>query len=212
MRTTAFVLLATLTAFVAGCGKKPGPQSGPEGDAPQGGSDQDRLQGVWAVEKFDAGDPERVPPPEELKAFRFHFDGGKLRIRDDGDFASSFVLDTASNPKVMIVTALDENGRPRKRFASEEIDRSEWLYKFDGEALVLAVVEGPGQRPSNFTPRPSSGRPPAIVATPGKGPHTVKDDNYVPAVHILRLKKTNEAPPTPKPRPNIPTGTRPKGK
>jgi uncharacterized protein (TIGR03067 family) len=201
-------MLMTLTAFAAGCDRKPGAQSDPEGGPQAGDSDRDRLQGVWAVEKYEAGDPERSPSPEEVKAFRFHFDGNKLRIRDDGEVASSFVLDTASNPKVMIVTALDENGRPRKGFASEGVDRSEWLYKFDGEALVLAVVEGP-TRPSNFTPRPPAGRPPAIIVTPGTGPKTVKDDNYVPAVNVLRLKKSNETPPAPKPRPEGSRVTRP---
>jgi uncharacterized protein (TIGR03067 family) len=211
MRRAAFVLLATLTALVAGCGKKPGPQSGPEGSTPQGGeSDQEKLQGVWAVEKLDAGDPKLSPSTEVVQKMRVHFDGTKVWM--DGRLRYSMVLDTASNPKVMIVNRLNEDGQP-EQFGGEkgQVERNEWLYKFDGEILVLAVVLGKAKRPTNFTPQPSSGRL-DIVGTPGKGVPTVNEDNYVPAVSILRLKKTNEAPPIPKPRPSLPQGTRPKGK
>jgi uncharacterized protein (TIGR03067 family) len=201
MRFAAFVILSALTALVAGCGKPTGSQSGPDGGPRGDGSDQDKLQGVWAVEKYDTGEPDRGPPADEIQKVRVHFDGNKIRM--NGRLKFSMVLDTASNPKVMIVTEVNEDGKPQERFGGEkgEIERVEWLYKFDGDSLVLAILDGPGKRPSNFTPRPSSGDRPFITGGP-KGVKTIKDDNYVPAVNILRLQKTDEAPPAPpKPRP-----------
>jgi len=167
MRTAALLLFAALTA--SACQKKP--------DAPGGGasvSDHDRLQGVWMIESADDGSQSNAPPPDDMKDDRLQFEGDHLTIvgpRDRVRF--SFALETSSDPKAIVLTELGDDGRPQS-------EKSEWIYKFDGDVLVVAVPREAGGRPTEFRTRSGSseqpGRPREIGCT------------------AMRLRKADEKP------------------
>jgi hypothetical protein len=82
---------------------------------------------------------------------RYIFQGNKLRTdakSDAGSFGASYtvVFDSASNPKVLIVTPLGEDGRP-------------------GDVLVLA--QSGGKRPTTFAPKAPAGTPGKDKYVPG---------------------------------------------
>jgi uncharacterized protein (TIGR03067 family) len=189
MRIFALLLLASLTGLAAvGCRKKPDPASD-SGTAVSG--DQSRLQGVWSIEAVDTGDPKDVPAPEEFQKTRFQFQGNRLNIVDGHRWTRmSFSLQENSDPKVMVMTELNEKGEPERIMVSvnksRDPEKHEWIYKFEGDLLVIAVTKGEGSRPTEFKARAGS----FVV---GK---------EVEAIIIAKLKKTSEAPPTdPGPRP-----------
>jgi uncharacterized protein (TIGR03067 family) len=183
MRTLAFILLAALTAFAVGCKKKTDPTTGGGNIVP--GSDQDRLQGVWAIESVEEA-KKKGQRPDDLTGVRFQFKGDRLTIFEGSrvDVVFAFTLDTAQDPKVMTLVELGHDGQPLRRGATRvgtaprvdagEVQKEEWLYKFEGDTLVLAVTKDPGPRPTEFKPR--AGQP------------------QVPAVFIAKLKKTDETP------------------
>ncbi len=184
MRTAQLLLLIALTGLAVGCSKnKPT-------DDPGTGSDSDRLQGMWAIESFEAPNPTDRPGDDELRGVRFVFEGDKLRITHGGreEQTSGFVLDTASNPKVMILTRLGDDGRPRRKLGPKgegegQVQKIEAIYKFDADTLVLAMPEGPGAdratRPTEFKPK--------ARGTDGPG------GSSTPDVFVVRFKKTTEA-------------------
>jgi uncharacterized protein (TIGR03067 family) len=201
MRTAALFLFAVLSSFAVGCGKsKPTPappDSGPGTGTGSGGtSDQDRLQGVWKVESVEPGNPTESPPPDLLASFRINIKGDRIWLSKEGenDPKSSFVLDTASNPNVIIHTRLDAKGQPARIVTPDKpegfVEQTEWIYKFDGETLVLAIPHGPGARPHDFKATPARGE---------KLPPPKSGAQYIPAVDVVRLKKTNESVDSPPP-------------
>lgn len=214
MRAIALVLLIGFSGAVAGCGKpqtaqtppdsgkKADSQARPENRTPKNGatprvgnSDQERLQGVWAVEKYDAGNLITAPPSAVLKTMRYAFAGNKLRHY--GEYRGkkyeenySFALAGDSNPKGMNVTRLGEDGKPTH---GTDSDTEQWIYKLDGDHLILAIGDAK-KRPTDFIPKPSSGPRPGT-----SGEETSKKEPYVPAIDVIRLKKTTESAPAPNP-------------
>jgi uncharacterized protein (TIGR03067 family) len=185
--------MAALIAIAVGCSKKSDPTSNSGGTPDEVVSvDKERLQGVWAVESIDTGDPnQKLRPGDKIEDFRFHFQGdrlGKGKV-DRVTQPMSFQLDDSVDPKVMTVTYLGKDGLPYNDrgpgvVSKEPAPSREWLYKFDGDDLVLAVPEHtvfspPIPRPTDFTPYPTSAKP---------------GEPSVMGVTIFRLKKTNENP------------------
>jgi uncharacterized protein (TIGR03067 family) len=177
----AFLLLAGF----AGCSDKP------PGGAPAAPADAERLQGVWAVESVEAGDPKlKLPDDVDRTKIRMQFRGDRIAGGVAGNLfeTGSFVLDESANPRVMSVTPL-EGGQPvRPQPGSPfQVFPRDHLYKFDGETLVIAVpqvaifTEKPPERPTDFAPR--------------------LDENGRAKVIVMRLVRTDEAvveaPPSP---------------
>ncbi|MBM3979318.1 MAG: TIGR03067 domain-containing protein [Planctomycetes bacterium] len=205
MRSIRVTTLALALAALAGCGKKA------ETGAPSGaGGDRDRLQGTWAIETFDEGRhqnhakyetledvrPPNPADPEDIAAVRLTFDGDRLTIALYGETkdALTVVLDETANPKVLKLTeVLDADARPRGTFAgtkrggpapAREPEKQEWIYKFDGDKLVVAFSKGgDGPRPTEFKARLRS----------------EENGKEVPRVTVVTLKKT-DAPPPARPR------------
>ncbi|MCE9563636.1 MAG: TIGR03067 domain-containing protein [Planctomycetes bacterium] len=192
MRAAVFLLLAILLGFATGCGKSPpAPPSDPT-PTPRIVSDKDRLQGVWTVESWENGDPKEKMTEEERAIVRVAFEGDKMRFAENPKQRQdklAISLNEGADPKTITLTQLDADGQPRQvTIAGKNLpNRSEWIYKFDGEILVLAVTGPEGKRPTEFKAKPAVGRPPAFGP---KGP--IGGEGFVPAVDIVRLKKTNE--------------------
>jgi uncharacterized protein (TIGR03067 family) len=206
MRSISLGLLAVIGVALSGCGKsethpaidstkKTRPQADQEG-APQGGTGQGvgstpkvphdlaRLQGIWRVEKYDAADPITAPPPAVLATMRYSFEGKKLQVERnilDKKITETFTfeLDLNSDPRGMLVTRVDEAGKPLQ---APYIANEQWIYKWDGDDLVLAK-SGPN-RPSAFVPKPPSDRPPN---TGGDEKDTEGLNKY--GVSVIHLKK-----------------------
>ena len=178
MRTAALILLASLCALAVGCKKKPDTGTD-ESVRIVPGSDLERFQGVWGVEKMDSGRRVEDFPPEEvaramesLKQSRFQFDSKSVSMNLLGrQERASFVLDETQNPKAMYLTESREGGPAS--------NRSEWIYKFEGDYLVLAFAEG-GQRPTEFKAR--AGQPVQRGVPEERG------------IHVIWLKKSDELP------------------
>jgi uncharacterized protein (TIGR03067 family) len=110
----------------------------------------------------------------------------------------TFALDETQDPKVMILTVpppkteqrparlgTGKSAGPPPAERPPPDERLEWIYKFDGEVLIIALIEG-GARPTQFKARRK-------VNPTGE-----------PGVTVLTLKKT-EIPPKPDPGPRYPT-------
>jgi len=184
MRNITILLLAVLIGLTIGCGQKPSatlPWSGPEQIT--GVSDLERLQGVWAVESMDMGDPKWLPPEDVTKSVRFQFQGNRLNMIAKGIWErSSFTLHETVDPKVMTLIQVNDMGEPRKRPMTSEPKKKEQLYKFEGDLLVIAFCEGSdGPRPTEFKARSGNLNP-------------KKPEEY--AIVLIKLKKTNEEPKT----------------
>ncbi len=185
-----FALLATV-----GCnGADPGDRSGDVDSGIEPGSDLAQIQGMWEITAFNAARPGDGPGPEKAKAIRLIFQGNKLTISVGSDYQAHFevTLHPEANPKRMTVIESDgsgNNARPGTakskgtvRATARSEDQSEWLYKFEGETLVLAVAD-PGQpAPKDFTPRAFGG-----LAGTAKGSSPAPTTGRV---DIIRLKKT----------------------
>lgn len=200
LRTVA--LLAALAALV-GCGKKPEPvaPSPPPGD-------REKLQGLWAIESLDEARPLTERMREEIKNDRIKVEGDKFTIISRGEeIKFTFTLDENQNPKVLRLTEVIDGesklggrgatSRGTKRAdppPAREPEKWDWIYKFEGDALVFAFIKGEkGEKPAEFKAR-----------TPKFEP----DKPFEPGVTVLTVKKTDvPAPPAP-PRPTAPFGTR----
>lgn len=196
MRVSAFVLLAGLLGFVAGCGKKEG-SSGPTATGP---SDQDKMQGVWKIETIDVGgDPKEGPPKAFIEKMRFAVKGDRFYFIEDDGYAKEeqFTLDSTKEPKHMTSTRLDDDGKPLKRgrFKNGKYEESgdlvvENIYKFDGDKLVIAVSEGDkAVRPTEFKARVPDKFDPANPDKPNYG------------IAVLTLVKAGDTVPEIKKRP-----------
>lgn len=188
--TLSLVLLA---AFLAGC-QKLEQSFAPPGSGNNAG-DRDRLQGVWAVESVDTGDPKaKLPPGLKLEDMRTQFVGNEMLVTLAGRPMQrmSFGLQETAEPKVLVITYLGDDGQPKRPSGpagpipgGKPAPPRDWIYKFDGEILVVAqpdyaiFYDKPMKRPVDFAPIPSSFKP-------GHPP--------VNGVTITRLKKTTEQP------------------
>jgi uncharacterized protein (TIGR03067 family) len=200
---TALLFAALMVLTATGCAKKPdsAPDSG--GGVPSGGSvsDRDRLQGVWIIESKDEGDFKREAGMD--RGDRFQFQGDQLiriEAKDDPGERFSLTLDPSKDPKWMTLIRLDSSGKPIPATPKHrEPLNEEWIYRFDGEALIVAesMTIEKSSRPTEFKARalsiPKFGQP------------------LVPSVTLWQLKKTNEpffqpVPPRPPPAPHGGTG------
>ncbi len=191
VRTAVFLGLSLLS--VAGCST--GRPTAPTEDDPKPATDLDRLQGVWAVESFDAGDPKgKLPPGLKVEDMRTQFVGNEMGMGVAGRITGrmSFSLQENANPKVMTVTHLGEDGQPRRSDGPKGLVPGgkpaaprDCIYKFEGDFLVVAepiyavFYDKPMKRPADFTAISSSSKP-------GEPP--------VNGVTIVRLRKTDEKP------------------
>lgn len=126
------------------------------------GSDAARLQGKWALEAMELGDGKSASAAL-LKNVWFEFTGNRCTcsIRGLPDDCT-FELTESDEPKRMRLRAIEEidGGRravtkvkgPDGVYRDRAMDES-YLYKFDGEQLVLAVALGGGPVPDSFEPR-----------------------------------------------------------
>ena len=182
----AFVAVALLTT--CSCSRKAEEAvPPPEGEAgePKTPADADRLQGVWACVSLDTGDPsQKLPPGQRVEDIRIHIQKNRMGIGlVSGPLQPlSFTLQEATTPKVMTVTYVGKDGLPYRdrgpgATSKEPAPSREWLYKFDGDRLVLAKLDTaifapPCPRPSDFVARPWS--------------------EHSPGVQVWRLRKTEE--------------------
>lgn len=205
MRTAAFVLLLSATGFTLGCGKTT-PTSGPDVAVPGPDtktpsktqpepvvkSDKERLQGVWAVESIESSDPVFKQPPDLAKNLRYHFVGDRLVVTRQGEMRGfeTVSLDSNKSPKCMDIASYNQKGEPSGEITpgpkGETItiqSKGQWIYKFAGDSLVLAVTEWDrvGYRPTDFKPLASE------VKRDDTGQRVVR-----PEVLIVTLKKLNE--------------------
>ncbi len=189
----AFVLLVALVASGAGCKRKAEPTA-PSADVST--ADRDRLQGTWGIETFDDGRAEELSPAEKAqydertRQVRFRFAGDKLTIVSEGrETVMMFSLGETQTPKVMKMTESADATESRATFrgtrrgdgppAKREPEVNTWIYKFDGETLVIALVKGDDkERPTEFKAR-------APEYGPGK---------FVAGVTLVTLKKTDVPP------------------
>ena len=178
MRTAGVVLFAALAGAPVGCDRAaPAPAPAPEPAPPRAQTDKERLQGVWAIESIDTGDP-KLKLPEDFKKLRYQFRGDRIDTGLAGKFRryAAVEVNDRTDPKVLTVTLLDLAGKPFRPEGTFQAHPREWLYKFDGDTLVLAkadaavFAEKPPARPTGFEPK--------LPDKTGGG------------VTVLRLKKT----------------------
>ncbi|MCE9530457.1 MAG: hypothetical protein K8T89_04900 [Planctomycetes bacterium] len=164
------LLTAAALIFVCSCSRKgPDAVSSPEPDSAErkAAADSERLQGVWACESLDTGDPkQKLPPDLRVEDFRIHIKGNRLgKGLANGPLQHlSFTLQAGATPKVMTVTFLGKDGLPYNdrgpgAKSKDPAPSREWLYKFDGDKLVLAVLDAaifspPCPPPADFVARP----------------------------------------------------------
>jgi uncharacterized protein (TIGR03067 family) len=188
-------LLVVFTTAAVGCSKKTEPET------PSGGgssTDRDKLQGLWALESIEDGRPDTPRRQEEIKNSRVKIEGDKLTIFAEGDeMKFTFTVDEAQNPKVIALTEVVEGGRSRRssptysgtrKAAPEparEPEKSNWIYKFEGDKVVVAFFKGDDKgQPTEFKAR-------AGKFEPGKNE---------PGIIVITLKKTDSPPPPVEPR------------
>src|SRR5262249_54299110 len=109
--------------------------------------------------------------PAEGNNARFQFVGDTMSRRESAtDLGELFAAtwDSEKNPKLLTLVPLGPDGKPQPG------DTKRWIYKFDGDKLVIAYGYAPTP-PVDFHPDPNNG------------------------VIVLRLKKTDELPVVPQP-------------
>jgi uncharacterized protein (TIGR03067 family) len=137
-----FFIGVSIATVVVGC-QKPSVSTGNgnEGSGDGNQSDRDRLQGVWLFESIDTGDAKMKM--EKSRDARIQFQGDKVIIteskNDSGEWFS-MSLDTTKEPKWMTLKRLDSSGNPLPQtLANANPINEEWIYKFDGDALNIAI-------------------------------------------------------------------------
>jgi len=111
-----------------------------EKDKPK--KDEDAIQGVWLLEKFEGGPALPVPPGVQM--IRFTFKDGKLDVSQPGQpqgQQGTYKLDPTAKPKSIDLT---EGGNGRTTLG---------IYELDGETLKICLVDGQAAvRPAEFKP------------------------------------------------------------
>ena len=119
---------------VAACGLAIAAPIPKEKDKPK--KDEDAIQGVWLLEKFEGGG---APPPDR-GPIRFTFAEGKLEVNMGGrpaDKQGEYTLDPTAKPK-----AIDLVNHEQK---------APGIYELDGDTLRICLSEGAGAaRPTEF--------------------------------------------------------------
>lgn len=141
-------------------------------------TDKDRLQGVWAVESVE-GDELSPPERQRMTAARLHVQGERFTLGEGDNWEfSTFVTDWVREPKTLILYEVNADGSSPSagRGIPKPARTRSWIYKFDGDKLVLAFLRTSG---TDSAPAPAD-----FKAEAGKN------------VVILRLVKTNEEPRT----------------
>lgn len=159
-------ILALVSAFaLVGCRGADTVEPAPivDGEGIEPGSDLERLQGMWEIVEFQTANPRGGPDADKRQAIRLTFVGNKLIISIGTDWKEHFTvtLDPTKEPKQMTVVevrdgsaaAADRSGTATEHAASAGGERAEWIYKFDGDTLVIAVADPNVPRPTTFTPR-----------------------------------------------------------
>lgn len=197
MKTSPRVLLALLPLVaLVGCrGAESAGRSADTTDAVQPGTDAEKVQGMWEIVSFEAARPGDGPEPDKLKAIRLVFAADRLTISVGTGWQEQYVftLDPTKDPRHM--TLIEDDGRargpgtprvgtvPGGTARKPEGEQSLWIYKFEGDTLVIAVADPGAPRPTDFTPRGIGGGSTA-KGTAGKAPAGGRVD-------IIRLKRTN---------------------
>lgn len=108
---------------------------------PKEPTDQDQLQGEWALVGLDVR--EKLVPAEKLA-------GTTLVIKKDRyttivkkkEYPASFTLDPKQDPKHIDMLIPDDSGTPQL---------SKGIYKIEGDKLIICRGQAPGgERPRNF--------------------------------------------------------------
>ena len=206
MRAFAFCVLAAAVAAL-GCGKATPPADAPGAITPTA-SDRERLQGVWRVEWIDGGGGSEAEmlaagiSKEEVATYREHLRKGRTEFKGDRvimtwlDMRGEFVvvLDETKQPKWMTLTeipvAAPKDSEPVVASDPRPPEKREWIYKLDGDLLIVAYVFE-GERPTELKAR---------ARKPG-----------VPHVNVMTMKKLGPAELEPRPdapaRPKSESGT-----
>ena len=103
--------------------------------------DEDAIQGVWKLEKFDIGGA--VPfPPGALQAIHYTFKDGNLGVTHAGQLREkqgTYKLDPTAKLKAIDLT---EGGNGRT---------TPGIYELDGDTLKVCLAQGPTPvRPTEF--------------------------------------------------------------
>lgn len=162
MRMMAFALLFGAVVSAAGCGNSGGPTGANRGGGgPGGGDDQSRFQGTWTITKFefppDMAEDKKKDTEEGLKDVEVVISGEQVTglvpkkpgSPEKDTIKGTFKLDPAKTPKEIDVT-----GSPEGKGAPTTLVG---IYKFDGDALVVAIAvsvgsDAPVARPGEFKP------------------------------------------------------------
>ena len=104
--------------------------------------DQDAIQGVWQLDKFDIGGAGQVPPG--IESVRFTFKDGKLTVSRNGmedAKQGEYKLDPTAKPKA--IDLVEPNGSRN----------TPGIYELDGDTLKICIAEGQNAvRPTAFKP------------------------------------------------------------
>lgn len=189
MRTAAFPTLCILVVLTAGCRKTPPGSPGGEVPGPALDPEQEKFQGVWGVETWEAlTTPERnevEKQKEKLARFVFHKDRLAVCVPPEprdapveaipAEIVASFTLHPDAQPKLLKAREFERVNETTVEPSGN--DRAEWIYKFEGEVLVIATTEftpidAHRMRATDFKPTPAA--------------------RLEPGVSVVRLKKTKE--------------------
>jgi uncharacterized protein (TIGR03067 family) len=190
---TAFPILALIPLVaLVGCRGGESATRSAEAEEVQAGSDLERLQGMWEIVEFRTAREGDGPNGEKQQAIRLVFAGDRLTISVGTDWKEHFTvsLDPTKDPRHM--TLVEESGRPLgtaragtgPQRAAGPGERSEWIYKFEGDTLVIAVADPDSPRPTEFTPKGIRGNVGTAKATAPAGQTTSA------RVDVVRLRKT----------------------
>lgn len=175
MRTAALAALLGALGVLIGCSKDKG--SSPT--TPNAPLDKDRLQGVWAVESVECGVELDPKARQRMMDWRVHVHESRFSVGAGEVWELyTFATDTGKEPKKLLLhEAPPESKAGSKKGGIPKAARARgWLYKFEGDKLILAFLRG---NDSDSVPPPED-----FKIEPGQN------------VVVLRLVKTNDEPRT----------------
>jgi uncharacterized protein (TIGR03067 family) len=170
MRTITFCGLV-VAATALGCGKSE--------PTARDTTDKDRLQGVWAVESVECGVELAPQARQRMMDSRLHVHNDRFSLGEGDNWEfSTFAADWNREPKGLILFECGPDGKPIGPTGglSPPPRTRGWLYKFEGDKLVLAFLRASDM---NSVPPPAD-----FKVEAGQD------------VMVLRLAKTNEEPRT----------------